>query len=598
MGKTNHFLELLTIIVSVFLIGYFLESFKVGPALIRDYFQISTELLPLVFSFSIFVMTWFVYHRSRDNHSLFMGWAFFVIGLFDLYHILSYPFMPDFITPNSSHKSEIFWSEARLISSILFFSSVYIYKDTALWLTNKYVLFISVIVLSFLSLTIGIYPEHIPALTSQYGSPTREKMLLLIITSLILFYASYLYTRRLQETGQKNLMCLIYGFILLAFSDLIYLFYDYPGHLLKAAGFYFLYLGLFKLSIETPYEKLAEIDEKRIHEARERYRSLFDNAYDAIVTTDIEGRITSWNRSAEKIFGWNAAEIIGKKLPLLIFDQNLLAEKDQIIRNAISGETVTGIETALMRKDGTKIDVSMTLSPLRDANQNAIGMSGIMRDITERRRAEEQVKTSLKEKELLLREIHHRVKNNMQIISSLLKLQSAYIKDKKYSDIYKESQNRIIAMSLIHEKLYQSRDLSKIDTKGYIKELVNGLVQSYEVPGRITLNIDVGTVSLGINTAVPCGLLINELVSNSLKYAFPDGRPGEIKISLRPVEDNKIELIVSDNGIGIPENLDFRKADSWGLRLITLLVENQLHGEINLDRNKGTEFKIIFRDVK
>ncbi len=598
MGKTNHFLELLTIIVSVFLIGYFLESFKVGPALIRDYFQISTELLPLVLSFSIFVMTWFVYHRSRDNHSLFMGWAFFVIGLLDLYHILSYPFMPDFITPNSSHKSEIFWSEARLISSILFFSSVYIYKDTSLWLTNKYVLFTSVIVLSFLSLTIGIYPEHIPALTSQDGSPTREKMLLLIITSLILFYASYLYTRRLQETGQKKLMCLIYGFILLAFSDLIYLFYDYPGHLLKAAGFYFLYLGLFKLSIETPYETLAEVNEKRIHEARERYRSLFDNAYDAIVTTDIEGSITSWNRSAEKIFGWTAAEIIGKKLPLLIFDQNLLAEKDQIMRNAISGETVTGIETALMRKDGTKLDVSMTISPLRDANQDAIGMSGIMRDITERRRAEEQVKTSLKEKELLLREIHHRVKNNMQIISSLLKLQSAYIKDKKYSDIFKESQNRIISMSLIHEKLYQSKDFAKIDTKGYIKELVNGLVQSYEVPGRIKININVDIVSLGINTAVPCGLLINELVSNSVKYAFPDGRTGEIKISLHPIEDNKIELIVSDNGIGIPENIDFRKTNSWGLRLITILAENQLHGEINLDRNKGTEFRIIFRDVK
>lgn len=598
MGKTNHFLELLTIIVSVFLIGYFLESFKVGPALIRDYFQISTELLPLVLSFSIFVMTWFVYHRSRDNHSLFMGWAFFVIGLFDLYHMLSYPFMPDFITPNSSHKSEIFWSEARLISSILFFSSVYIYKDTYLWLTNKYVLFISIIVLSFLSLTIGFFPEYVPALTSQDGSPTREKMLLLIITSLILFYASYLYTRRLQETGQKKLMCLIYGFILLAFSDLIYLFYDYPGHLLKAAGFYFLYLGLFKLSIETPYETLAEVNEKRIHEARERYRSLFDNAYDAIITTDIEGRITSWNRSAEKIFGWNAAEIIGKKLPLLIFDQNLLAEKDRIMRNAISGETVTGIETALMRKDGTKIDVSMTISPLRDANQNAIGMSGIMRDITERRQAEEQVKTSLKEKEVLLREIHHRVKNNMQIISSLLKLQSSYIKDKKYGDIYKESQNRIIAMSLIHEKLYQSRDFTKIDSRGYIKELVNGLVQSYEVPGRIKFIVNVEIASLSMNTAVPCGLLINELVSNSVKYGFPDGREGEIRISLHPVEDNKIELILSDNGIGIPENIDFRKANTWGLRLITILAENQLHGEINLDRSKGTEFRIIFRDVK
>ncbi len=187
----------------------------------------------------------------------------------------------------------------------------------------------------------------------------------------------------------------------------------------------------------------------------------------------------------------------------------------------------------------------------------------------------------------------------MQIISSLLKLQAVYTKDKKYVDIYKESQNRITAMSLIHEKLYQSRDFTKIDLKGYIKDLVTGLIQSYEAnPARITLNINVEDVSLSINTAIPCGLLINELVSNSLKYAFPEGKPGEIKISLRSIDENKLELIVSDNGVGIPQNVDFKKSESWGWRLITLLAENQLHGDINLNRNKGTEFQIKFRDVK
>lgn len=595
MAEDNHIPKLLAIIASVFLIGYFLESYRLGPALLRDYFQISTELLPLVLSFSIFIMTWFVYHRSRDNHSLFMGWVFLAIGLLDLYHILSYPFMPDFITSNSSHKADIFWGEARIVSAILFLASVYIYKDTSPWLRNQFILFVSIIILSFLSLLTGVYPEYFPLMTHPDGSPTKEKMMLLIISSLIILYASYLYTKRLQKTGQNSLICLIYGFILIVSSNFVYLFYEYPAHLLRAAGFYFLYLGLFKSSIELPYEKLVEADEKLIREAEERYRNLFDNANDAILTVDREDRVTSWNRSAERIFGWTSAEIIGNKLLPLMFEQ--VSDKDYL-RNAVSGGTVSGVETTLLRKDGRKIDVSMTVSPLLDINKNVTGLSGIIRDVTERKRAEEEIKKALKEKEILLREIHHRVKNNMQIISSLLKLQSGYIKDQKSKDMYKESQNRIITMSLIHEKLYQSRDLSKIDLRGYIRDLVTGLFQSYEVDaGKIALDIDVQNVPIGINSAIPCGLVINELVSNSLKYAFPQGRAGEIKISLRSVDD-MIELIVADNGVGIPGDIDFRKTESWGLRLVKILAENQLHAEINLDRSKGTEFKIKFRELK
>jgi len=599
MTNNNHLSKLLTIIIMVFLIGYFLESYKVGNALLRDYFQISTELLPLILSFSIFVMTLFVYEKHQDNHSFFLGWAFFVVGLLDLYRILSYPFMPDFINPNSLHKSDIFWIEARLLASVLFLASVYVYSDTHLWLHNKSVLFASVWVFSFASLATGIYPEYFPELRTPDGNPTKVMMQLLIIASIIMLYASYLYAIRLQKTGQKYLLCFIYGFILIVSSNFIYLFYDYPGHLLKAAAYYFLYLGIFKSTVEQPYEKLVETDEKRIHEAEERYRNLFNNANDAILTTDLEYRITSWNLGAEKIFGWTANDVIGMKLSTLLFVPALVAEEEEIIRNAMLSKAVPGIETVLMQKNKTSINVSMTLSPLRDQNQNVIGMSGIIRDITERKSAEEQIKASLKEKEILLREIHHRVKNNMQIISSLLKLQAVYSKEKKYVDIYKESQNRITAMSLIHEKLYQSRDFTKIDLKGYIRDLVTGLVQSYEVnPGRITLNINVEDIPLSINTAIPCGLLINELVSNSLKYAFPEGKPGEIKISLRSIDENKLELIVSDNGVGIPANVDFKKSESWGWRLIMLLAENQLHGDINLNRNKGTEFQIRFKDVR
>lgn len=625
MAKTNHLAMILTIGISVFLIGYALESFRVGTSLLRDYFQISTELLPLVLTFSIFAITWLVFKRKAnnqspflpdvfakeagtggfkryaDNQSLFLGLAFFIIGLIDLYHILSYPFMPDFITPNSLQKSQLFWSMARIVSAVLFLASAYVNNETFQVLQKKPVLVASVAVISFSSISLfaGIFPEYFPLLTSPDGGPTKEKMLLLITTSMILLYTGYLYAIRIHETGNKILICLLYGFVLTAFSDLIYLFLEYPGHLMKAAGLYFFYMGMFKTSIDMPFETMVESGEKRVHEAQERYRNLFDSANDAIIITDLDNNVTSWNKSAERIFGWTEKEILGKKFLPMSFDQKLQSDNEQIIRNAISGGTVTGIETILMRKDGKGIDVSMTLSPLLDANRNVIGLSGIFRDITEKKQAQEQIKNSLNEKEVLLREIHHRVKNNMQIISSLLRLQSGYIKEKKYADMYKDSQNRIITMSLIHEKLYQSKDLTRIDVGGYIKELVDGLFSSYDInPGKINVNIKVENVSLGINSAIPCGLIINELISNSLKYAFPEGRSGDISISLRSTDNGNFELIVADNGVGLPIDIDFKKTESWGLRMVAILIENQLHGEFSINRDRGTAYHIKFKEVK
>ncbi|MFQ5713816.1 MAG: ammonium transporter [Candidatus Scalinduaceae bacterium] len=210
-----------------------------------------------------------------------------------------------------------------------------------------------------------------------------------------------------------------------------------------------------------------------------------------------------------------------------------------------------------------------------------------------------KTEASLKEKEVLLREIHHRVKNNMQVISSLIRLQSRNVKDEQQIEMLKESQNRIKAMALIHEKLYRSKDLANIDFNDYIKNLVNDLFLSYKAStGKVTLKMNIETVSFGIDTAIPCGLIINELVSNSLKYAFPEGKDGEIKISLRTLDEGDIELIVSDNGVGIPKDLDFRNTESLGLRLITNLAETQLQGKVELNRNKGTEFQIKYKEVK
>lgn len=219
-------------------------------------------------------------------------------------------------------------------------------------------------------------------------------------------------------------------------------------------------------------------------------------------------------------------------------------------------------------------------------------------EIEQRKYDQELINNSLKEKEALLREIHHRVKNNMQIISSLLRLQSSSLKDQKSIDMYKDIQNRIITMSLIHEKLYNSGDLARINFKEYIRDLATGLFETYGFnTGKIALKINADNVSLGINSAIPCGLIINEIVSNSLKYAFPGEKTGEIKINLHSIEGNHIELLVSDNGIGLPKDMDIDKTESWGLRLISILAEKQLQGELALNRINGTEYNIKFKDL-
>ena len=218
----------------------------------------------------------------------------------------------------------------------------------------------------------------------------------------------------------------------------------------------------------------------------------------------------------------------------------------------------------------------------------------LVRDITERKRAEEQIKTSLREKEVLLQEVHHRVKNNLQVIVSLLNLQAARVTDRQTREMFTESRSRVRAIALMHETLYQSKDLSRIDFGEYSHTLAANLFASYGVdPEVVSWRINVENGFLGVDTAIPCGLIVSELISNSLKYAFPAGKHGEICIDFRRDDGNKCILIVKDNGIGLPKEFDLRKLESLGLQLVCTLTD-QLDGSLELDCTEGTEFRITF----
>lgn len=238
------------------------------------------------------------------------------------------------------------------------------------------------------------------------------------------------------------------------------------------------------------------------------------------------------------------------------------------------------------------------LSPIYNEDGSVSEVSGMAHDITEKMIAEKELKNSLKEKEILLKEVHHRVKNNLQVISSILNLQSSYIHDEKILTILKESQNRIKSMAFIHESLYQTNDFSQINFSEYVVNLSKNLVHSYLVNNElIELRLDINKVSLNLDLSIPCGLIINELVSNALKYAFENRQEkGYILIRLK-TDENYVYLTIADNGKGLPKNLDFRNTESLGLQLVTTLVE-QINGTIELEKTKGTSYKITFKHIQ
>ena len=243
---------------------------------------------------------------------------------------------------------------------------------------------------------------------------------------------------------------------------------------------------------------------------------------------------------------------------------------------------------------GETIIRQMILNPIKDSFNNVVEVSGIGFDITENKKNEEKVTQSLKEKEILLKEVHHRVKNNMQVISSILNLQSSYVKDDYALSLLKECQNRIKSMAYIHESLYQTKNFEGVNFSEYVSTLTKNLVHTYSVNTKgVKLILSLNDLFLNLDLSIPCGLIINEIISNSLKYAFPDKKGGIIFVNLT-VKNNLVNIEIGDNGIGISPHVDIKQTQTLGLQLVDTLIE-QIDGSLKLERNNGTKFIIKFK---
>jgi PAS domain S-box-containing protein len=336
--------------------------------------------------------------------------------------------------------------------------------------------------------------------------------------------------------------------------------------------------------------------EEALIRSETRFKQVVENAREWVWEVDPKGVYTYASPVVKQILGYEPEEIVGKKHFFDLFHpEDIEITRELAFKYFTERKPFHNFLNRNVHKNKKPVWLLTSGVPILDEKEDLLGYRGVDTDITELKRSEERVKVSLKEKELLLKEIHHRVKNNMAVIQSFLQLQSRYVKEERYRNMFLESVTRINSMARIHEKLYRSGDLSKIQFDDYIREMVDSMYMSYGLdPRKVILKKEVEKVVLGIDAAIPCGLIVNELVSNSLKHAFPEGKEGEIKVVLRINAKNEVELTVRDNGMGMPKDLDLSKTDSLGLTLVNALTM-QLKGSIELKREEGTEFRISFK---
>lgn len=330
-------------------------------------------------------------------------------------------------------------------------------------------------------------------------------------------------------------------------------------------------------------------------EENDRFGRVVEHAPNAMILTDPNGIITMVNAETEKVFGYLREELLGQAVEMLVpqrFCHHHSSLRDSFVQNPGPRPMGPGRDLYALRKDGSEFAVEIGLNPIPMGEEMHI-LAAIV-DISDRKTRQEHLERSLREKELLLAEVHHRVKNNLQIVYSLLDMQSAQINDQSIRDMLRDSCNRVRSMAQIHQTLYQSEDVSQVDLGHFFDDLLKSLYASYVVNSdRIAINTDISQVFLPISSAVPCGLIANELLSNALKHAFPDGREGKIDIFVGKIAENRVKITVHDNGVGLPENLDIENSASLGLQLVYMLVD-QLHGTIDISRTNPTALSVEF----
>ncbi|MFT6502321.1 MAG: PAS domain S-box-containing protein [Crocinitomicaceae bacterium] len=321
------------------------------------------------------------------------------------------------------------------------------------------------------------------------------------------------------------------------------------------------------------------------------FKQIAENNWEPIVFADLENKVVYANLSAYALYGYDPGELIG--LNVDVFNAKVSHDTSHIVQAIIDNGGWSG-ELVQRRKNDEHFHAHLTVSLIFGENGEPVGYSSNSRDITERFEATEMLETALKEKELLFQEIHHRLKNNLAIISSILELQADKSNDPEFVRAIRDSQRRIKTTALAHEILYETDSIGSVDLNNYVENLLNNVLDSFvEENSRISLTKHVSIENFDIDHAIPLGLIINELMTNSFKHAFPGNRKGEIQIRIVQEED-VIIFNYEDNGIGLPKDFDINLSGSTGMIVVNSLID-QLEGELKINSENGIHYSIIFK---
>jgi PAS domain S-box-containing protein len=339
-------------------------------------------------------------------------------------------------------------------------------------------------------------------------------------------------------------------------------------------------------------------DRKRAEGEMQKLATVVKFSSELVNLATLDGKMIFMNEAGGKMLGIEPNELGNVNIMEVIPDHLTGMVEEELLPALMAGGSWEGDLQYRNLKTGELTDVHAMTFMIKDHEKGVpLCLANVSLDITERKKAEDQIVRSLHEKELLLKELYHRTKNNMQVINAMLELRSMETDDEQVTIVFNEMKNKIMSMALVHEKLYQSEDLSNIDVSDYIKDLVSLLFRSYTVsPEKITVDLEIDPLPISIDSAIPFGQIINELISNSLKHAFPKGRNGRISIRLKSTEPGIVECHYSDNGVGMPDNTAINELDSFGIQSIIMIVELQLKGKIEISNENGLTYSIRFND--
>ncbi len=636
-------------------------------------FHCLVELFSVLVAYVVFLIVWKSKSLLENRYLLLIGTSYLFIGMFDFLRTLAYEGMGVFPEFDSNLPAQL-WIAARYLESISLFVAPLLlvnhipggskskkYPDNALFSKKVLLIYTGVSGACLISIFyLGNFPD---CYISGFGLTPFKIISEYIISFTFICSLALLYRKR-DRFENHVFRVLAAAIVVTIFGELALIYYtntegsfNFIGHCLKLLSFYLIYKAIIETGFEDPCSllfrelKLSEEafrqqatylrddqgliyrmlgvkgdvegpnpDLEKLQKNEEGYLSFMQNFQGIGFQLDRNLAPIFMHGAVEEITGYGKEAFLSGKLKwaelVIPEDLPLFAKRGE--KAKASPELSTELEYRIRRKDGDIRWVREILRKLPGNPETQGQIQGSIYDITERKMAEEAL---TKIDKVRTKEIHHRIKNNLQVISSLLSLQAEKFGDREVLEAFRESQNRVISMALIHEELYKGGEVDTLDFSAYLRKLTAELLSSYTVKnGDISLKQDFEQIYLGMDTAIPLGIIVNELVSNSLKHAFPPGKKGEIRISLFRKEnapsnsrasgkapDGKQEnstrktfqytIVVADSGPGIPEEIDFESPDSLGLQLVTLLVD-QIEGCIELSRDAGTEFRISFSNLE